>query len=537
MIFSVTLPSDGTNADVRDYNDPIQQIIAGLNGQLDDNNIASLNGSKITANTLPEAALTDALKTGWLTQSTLPTSIVALGNRSYTVNYGSSVAGIKSPGMRNRFTRQTVVPNQSASLNGSNQYFVKTSPNKMTWTDDFSDSAWVKLTSYPAGDVGIVSRVNGTQGWWFGINSSGQLILSGHNGGLTNYSRVISVRSLPLNRWIHVVGQLDMSAFTATPTTSYTMFDGVDVPVTVLRAGTNPTTLVQAGNLEIGTGNAGAGGFGFFPGKIAQVAVYNAKVTQATHLSTMNQGLTGAETSLASGYSLSNSVLDLNTTTPNDLSVGGGSATTTNADSPFGNSGVSTTIEYGITMAVASNGLSETIQVPEGCAIPTSGSISALSYSTQKAPYLFPVQESKWQLIGFFNAQYGISGSLNTWAGTLGLTVPIGEWSVDYDVPYYSDFATGGTANRLHQVSLSVTNSTTEDDATWTSQSYAGALSSNPIFGSTHTRRRTISLAAATSYYIIGKDNGTGGLSNNKLFAYSSSAVQAGWLRAVNAYL
>jgi hypothetical protein len=70
-----------------------------------------------------------------------------------------------------------------------------------------------------------------------------------------------------------------MSAFTATTLTSYTMLDGLDVPATVSRAGTNPTALIQAGNLQIGAANT----LNFFPGKIAQVAIYNAKVTQAPY--------------------------------------------------------------------------------------------------------------------------------------------------------------------------------------------------------------------------------------------------------------
>ena len=96
----------------------------------------------------------------------------------------------------------------------------------------------------------------------------------GFNASASNYSYVRSYQSIPLNKWVHISAQLDMSSFTATTTTSYTMIDGVDVPATVARAGTNPTSLIQAGNLNIGAINAAA----FFPGKIAQVAVYNAKL-------------------------------------------------------------------------------------------------------------------------------------------------------------------------------------------------------------------------------------------------------------------
>jgi hypothetical protein len=79
----------------------------------------------------------------------------------------------------------------------------------------------------------------------------------GFNAALSNFSLGITYQSIPLNKWVHVAGQLDMSAFTASSTTSYIMIDGVDVPISISRGGTNPTSLVQAGNLEVGAQNGG----------------------------------------------------------------------------------------------------------------------------------------------------------------------------------------------------------------------------------------------------------------------------------------
>jgi hypothetical protein len=39
------------------------------------------------------------------------------------------------------------------------------------------------------------------------------------------------------------------------------MIDGVNVPASVTRGGTNPTSLIQAGNLEIGSINGGTATF------------------------------------------------------------------------------------------------------------------------------------------------------------------------------------------------------------------------------------------------------------------------------------
>jgi hypothetical protein len=42
----------------------------------------------------------------------------------------------------------------------------------------------------------------------------------GTNTAGGNYSNVKTYQSLPLNKWVHVAAQLDMSTFTATTTTS-----------------------------------------------------------------------------------------------------------------------------------------------------------------------------------------------------------------------------------------------------------------------------------------------------------------------------
>jgi hypothetical protein len=269
----------------------------------------SLNVSGATvltgAVTLPAATVTTPklsteLQKGWedsygSTTLPAPNTVTALGNRSYSCVFNSvDLTGALSAGMRLRTTRTVAAPTQCTSLNGTTQYYSRASASvaAMTFTDDFVVSAWVKLTNYPPTNPGtIASRYNGTSGWRLDIETTGQVQLVGFNAGSANFKGVKSYQSLPLNKWVHVSAQLDMNTATTTTTTNYVMLDGVDVPASIIQGGTNPTALVQAGNLEIGTDNA----TDFFPGKIAQVAVYSAKVTQATILASMNQGLSGAE--------------------------------------------------------------------------------------------------------------------------------------------------------------------------------------------------------------------------------------------------
>lgn len=401
------------------------------------NGASSITNGNITDQRETVTLSATSTSDGWLTAEATPNTVTANGNRSYDLVFNSlDLTDTMSPGMRLKTTRTSSAPTQCTTLNGTTQYFKNTTPASMTFTDDFTCSAWIKLTSYPAtGTLGtIISRSNGTSGWFFMINEFGQVVLNGHNAAIGNYSRVTCHQSVPLNKWVHVAGQLDMSTFTATTTTSYIMIDGLDVPAAVTRAGTNPTALIQAGDLNIGSYNSGAAS-SFFPGSIAQAAVYNAKVVQATILASVNQTLTGSETSLVSAYSFNNVITDL---TGNNTLTAVASAVATTADSPFTVSvqGVPTgTTDYAvITKTAFSSNTTLTVQVPEGNTIPTSGGVSALSYSTQEVPYGFPANSPRWRVATYVASLQSVSiGSINVFYPALPkLSVPVGKWVIGY---------------------------------------------------------------------------------------------------------
>lgn len=435
---------------------------------------------------------------GWTVGLATPNTVTCNGNRSYDLVFnGTDLTGTLSPGMRLRTTRTVAAPTQCTSLNGTTQYYSKSSPTGMTFTDDFVVSVWVKLTSYA--NVVIASRYNGTSGWGLYIGSTGQVHLVGYNAGAANYSEVVSYQSVPLNKWVHISAQLDMSTFTASTTTSYVMIDGVDVPSSVGRGGTNPTALVQAGNLEIGSWNAGTLPF---PGKIAQVAVFNAKVTQATMQGYISQGLSGSETSLISAYSFNNSINDLNTTNANNLTANG-SAVATNADSPFGtqaSGSISSTLDYGIIQsATFSTNTTVTVQVPEGCTIPTSGGVSAVSYSTQKAPYGFPIQTSKWEISYICNIDVtSASLSTNVWGVMPNSTlyIQIGSWSYGYRG--FLQENGGGSSSSFAHVCLATA---TPANTTYSNRTVAGIYDAGAQYTGGHvTGNDQVNLSAATAY-------------------------------------
>ena len=422
---SLSLPSDGQTIDSSDVNTPFNTIANEINGNLDNSNIkagAAIDRSKI-------AGFTD----GWENLGYAPNTITNNGNGSYDVVFSSvDLTSATSVGQRLKLPRIVTAPTQCADLEASSsQYFSKSSPSGMTFTDDFVVSAWIKLESYPSTFYAIASRYNGTNGWSFDINSSGQIRLIGLNGGSGNNSYVQSYQSVPLGKWVHVAAQLDMSTFTATTTTSYIMFDGKDVPASVARAGTNPTALIQAGDLNIGAQNS----LLFFDGKLAQVAIYSAKVTQATILAAMNQTLAGSETSLVSAYTFNNSINDLSANA-NNLTANG-SAVATNADTPFTNSVTGTnvtagTTNYGIIMAQSfSTNTTYTVQVPEGETLPTSGGIGTVYYSAQKTPYGFPSEANKWTISADLGVTIPTSGTSSATVynpGGFALIVPVGKW-------------------------------------------------------------------------------------------------------------
>jgi hypothetical protein len=484
--------SDGTSIDASDVNNPFNTIYNEFNGNIEAANIK--NG------TITQEKLANYADISWSSvPSTNPvTSVSANGNRSYDVTFTSSVSAIFSPGMRLRTTRTVAAPTQCTSLNGTTQYYSKTSPTGMTFTDDFVVSAWVKVSAFGGH---LITRYNGTSGWVLGLTANNQVALIGYNSGAANFSRIDSYQSIPLNKWVHIVAQLDMSSFTATTTTSYVMIDGVDVPVAVSRGGTNPTALVQAGNLEIGSSN---GGTNPSTGKIAQVAIYSAKVTQANIRATISQGLSGSETSLISAYSFNNSITDLNTTNANNLTANG-SAVATNADSPFGyqsDGTISSTLDYGIVTKVATT--VATVQVPEGCTIPTTGGVTSISYSTQKTPYGFPVSRGKWVVRSIWKTVLSqVSPVADTWynLGSANITIPIGQWDINLDFPASAD---RNTAGAVAVASTFSTSSSAETNSAYTQSREVTATGATGIqnFGANRTSDYE-DISAATIYYAL----------------------------------
>lgn len=471
---------------------------------------------------------------GWAPLGQSLTSVTALGNGSYTaVVSGVDTTGTTSVGQRMKIVKTVTAPTQCTSLNGSTQYYSRSSASlgtTMTFTDDFTVSAWVKLSSYTAGKV--ASRFNGTSGWQFGVESTGQLSIFGYSGSGANYTGITSYQSIPLNKWVHIAAQLDMSSSTMTGgTANYFMINGVDVLGVRSQGGTNPSSLIQAGNLEIGSANGGATPF---PGKISQVALYSAKVTQATIRASMNQTLTGSETSLISAYSFNNSINDLNTTSANNLTANG-SAVATNADTPFANSVTGTSITAGttnyaiITGQTFSTNTTYTLQLPEGETLPTSGGLGTVYYSTQKTPYGFPTSRGKWTIEYLNLSRSSVSAaSASSWynAGDA-MYLPVGEWKAGFSGSVAA--TAGSTAFVGCVITLSSANNT-ESDRRFSRVSNLVSSSTTETDGNV-TGEAPLSVTSAGNYYF----NGQPTVASSTIYFGRSGGVFYGY--ADNAYL
>lgn len=389
---------------------------------------ANQDGTLITQAVRDALALGTSSTTGWEVGS-LPnvTSIVANGNRSYTLTHASSIASIITPGFRRRFTR-TVAANtyMGGLMNGSSHYFTKTSPSGTlgTVTNNFTIEAVVQPTSYQNGTIAARADAAGNNAITLKINASGQVECAVQNGGAANYRIVATYQSLPLNKKTHV-------AASWTGGTVVTYFDGVSVPVgAATTGGTAPTTAGTGGDFSIG--RKGASSSEYAPGYISNVAVFDAVLTPTVIKQHATIKLLGNEPNCIGAWSLDNTAND-QSSAANHLTAQGGVGFTAGM-SPFGNNGVSSTLEYGLTMSVSADGLTEVVQCPEGCALPTTGGISASAYSTMANPFGWVGDKGRWAVQAWNNLGAPASGSIaGTWSNIPGLQiyVPVGTWKLN----------------------------------------------------------------------------------------------------------
>jgi len=185
-----------------------------------------------------------------------------------------------------------------------------------------------------------------------------------------------------------------------------------------------------------------------------------------------------------------------------------------------------TTVKYFIITAVA-----DTVLTVYGGTDYTlvNAAISAISYSTHKAPLGFPLSPSKWTVEATNSDLVTISGPVGgTWYDAFGvvfITLPIGVWDFQYNVCLQGDDATAGAYY------ISITMSPTAAEETDADLTCATAANS-ALIRQTLSRRKTLTIASKTGYR-FNMQNAVTGLDNIRIIGTSHKTIA----RAVCAYL
>ena len=437
------------------------------------------------------------LTSGWIAgQLPSVSSVTNNGNGSYTVTYASTVAALVSPGQRGRFSRTVAAPTQCADLEaGSSQGFTVTNAVGLATGTTWTFKGSIKPESYAA--MVLVSIDDGTNRTELRLNASGQIVVAG--GTTAAEDLVTSYQSVVLDKWQEITGSITIG----TPTGEIRINDTV-VPSFV--TGSASTTMTISGDEEIYIGRNAAGNY--FDGKIAQVAIFNSIVSDATLKTYSGQTMTGSESGCEGFWSL-NGVLTDSSANGNTLVAGGGAAAT-NSDSPFAKDANGTpggTYEFGIATKVATADV--TYQLPEGCRLPTSGGVSAVDLSSVKSPFGFPAQRERWKVKSIHKLQSSAAASTSfSNIGTLQITVPVG----DFETSYQAVIQQNPSASTIADVTITLsTTSTTETDSEFTTQFSVNSASNVSGAGAMASRTKGLALSSATLYYLNLKSGNTSG--------------------------
>jgi hypothetical protein len=304
------------------------------------------------------------------------------GNKEFDLPFnGVDLTGVLSPGMKLKFNRSGTTPTQCTDLEStSSQYAAKASPTGITFTDDFTVEAWIKLESIGT-QMTILSRRNSgaTSGWQFYTTSGGQLTLAGWNGA--NFRTVVSYNVIPLNQWVHVAATLDMSA--GDTSTSAIYVNGATLPRTY---GGTATSLTQpTDNLILG---AVTGVTDYFDGEVSDARLWSTIRTATQIRDNMHQQLTGSETGLVGYWKLNGNFND-STSNANNLTASGGAVATT-VDNPMN---ATEYVEVIKTPTYSGGNSTVKVMAPTGYSIPNM-TLTNPYYSTHANPFGWPDNSS-----------------------------------------------------------------------------------------------------------------------------------------------
>jgi len=421
--------------------------------------------------------------TGWTSLPYAFTYSANNGNKEFQVTTPNNLTGLLSPGMKLNFTRSVTPPTQCMAFSSaSSQYASKSSPSGISFTSAFTCEAWVYLNSYVSNTPMIISRWDGTNGWFLGTTSTGNIQLN-YSASSQNTTQQ-SYQSLPLNQWVHVAGVVS----SVSSKTLAIYINGTLVPSSTVNS--NTTTLTQgSAPLEVGGSN---GANNFFNGYISEARVWSVARTQQNIQDNMAINLTGAESNLVF-LAQGNGNFNDSTSNANNLTASGG-AVATQASNPYNS------IEYGVITSVSYSNPTSTITIFTGNSntIPNQ-TLNTPEYSIVQIPYGFPAQKPNWRLESLYRTSTSVSASASTWTNpNAKLSIPIGYWMAGVSGETAATFSSG---NPLVKATLSNANNTESDSRYTTSLHYTGGVTTTQLENTVFTRGGLVNTTQTAWYY------------------------------------
>jgi hypothetical protein len=374
------------------------------------NGASSITNGNITDKRVQSAlSVQSTTTTGWQTLSFPLTYGANNGDKEFTVTSPNDMTSVLSPGMKLKISRSVTPPTQCMAFTAaSSQYATKASPSGLSFTSAFTCEAWVYLNSYTGANNTIISRRSGSVGaWWLRISPSGQVGV-GYGDGSGNFSEIVSYRSIPLKRWVHVAGVVA----SVTSKTGVIYINGSTVSAT-LNLGAS-TTLTQAGNLSVGAYGAGTGDF--MDGYVSEARVWSVAQTQASIQANMAINLVGNETNLVALFQGSGNFND-STSNANNLTATNG-AISTQANNPYN------ATEYATILTAAYSNPTTTLTLYAGDqnTIPNQ-TLNSPNYSLSHNPYGFPANLKRYRK--FIYVMSNTTTTSTTAAAINGLSIPL----------------------------------------------------------------------------------------------------------------
>ncbi len=370
----------------------------------------------------------------WRAMINLPNVVTYNGNNNYTLQFnGVDLRPTIQQNTKLKIVRTSAAPTQMTDLeSASSQYWKKTSPTGISFTDQFTVIARVRPESYTgSAAMTVIDRrpVGDASGFGFGLDTNGTLRI--YAGASSVYDLGNSTRRAPIGRCSVIAGSMKMS------TTSAALYiDGEQLQSYYTNSAA--TAITQAGDLQIGASQSAT--LEPFDGAIQQVALFNAVLTPAQIKAYSSTPLTGSEPNCVGFWSFNGNGNDA-TANANNMTAQNSAGFITDSSFAGGADTANTagTTEYAVVTTrpgYSGGNTTMNVQLPHNGAFPAVAVISSISYSMADTPHGFP-DKSQFDILYHLLGVGGKSTNTGSVAGAwstidyTNITLPQAIWELN----------------------------------------------------------------------------------------------------------